>query len=126
MFPEVSKAGFVVAGMGDNGALMTPYGNVRGYYQTAGLSYGLQAGAQKYGYALFLMDNAAIRNLNSDGGWEFGGSPSVVVLDDGWSGSLSNRTLDKSAYAVFFNQKGLMAGLGLQGSKITKIHPEKY
>jgi lipid-binding SYLF domain-containing protein len=125
VFPEISKAGFIVAGMGGNGALLRP-GGVAGYYQTAGLSYGFQAGAQKYGYALFLMDDAAVRNLNLDSGWEIGGAPSIVVIDDGWSGSLSTRDLNKSAYAMFFNQKGLMGGLGLQGSKITKIHPENY
>jgi lipid-binding SYLF domain-containing protein len=29
----------------------------------------------------------------------------------------------RKLYAFFFSQKGLMAGLGLQGSKITKINP---
>jgi hypothetical protein len=30
-------------------------------------------------------------------------------------------TLDQDIYAVFFDQKGLMAGGGLQGSKISRI-----
>jgi hypothetical protein len=28
-------------------------------------------------------------------------------------------------YAFIFDQKGLMAGIGIQGSKITKISPDK-
>ncbi len=31
----------------------------------------------------------------------------------------------KGTYAFFFNQRGLMGGLGLQGSKITRIHPPR-
>jgi hypothetical protein len=26
-------------------------------------------------------------------------------------------------YAIIFNQKGLMGGMGIQGTKITKINP---
>jgi hypothetical protein len=32
--------------------------------------------------------------------------------------------LDKDVYAFIFGQKGLMAGLGVQGNKITKITPK--
>ena len=122
VFPSIIKGGFMVGGMAGNGALIQG-GSVRGFYQTAGLSYGLQAGLQSYGYALFLMDGSAFASINRADGWEVGSAPSLVVLDQGMSGSLSTTTLNKSIYAVFFNQQGLMGGLGLQGSKITRIHP---
>jgi len=35
--------------------------------------------------------------------------------------SLTNLTLRDDVYAFIFNQQGLMAGLGIQGSKITKL-----
>jgi lipid-binding SYLF domain-containing protein len=38
---------------------------------------------------------------------------------------LTTTTLKDDVYAVIFDQKGLMAGIGLQGSKITKITPDK-
>jgi lipid-binding SYLF domain-containing protein len=125
VFPEVTKGGLMIAGMGGNGALIRNDGTIRDFYQTAGASYGLQAGVQKYGYALFLMDNSAFANLNSSKGWEVGGSPSLVVVDEGISASLSTATANKGTYAFFFNQRGLMGGLGLQGSKITRIHPKQ-
>jgi lipid-binding SYLF domain-containing protein len=121
VFPNITKGGFVVGGMGGNGALIRNDGTIRDFYQTAGLSYGLQAGVQKYGYALFLMDNEAYANLNRTNGWEVGSSPSLVVVDQGKAASLSTATIDKGTYAFFFNQRGLMGGLGLQGSKITRI-----
>jgi lipid-binding SYLF domain-containing protein len=125
VFPAITKGGFVVGGMGGNGALIRNDGTIREFYQTAGLSYGLQAGVQRFGYALFLMDNSAYANLNRAGGWEIGSSPSLVVVDQGMATSLSTVTLNSSTYAFFFNQRGLMGGLGLQGSKITRIHPPR-
>jgi len=121
VFPEITKGGVMVGGMGGNGALLDQSGAIRDYYQTGGLSYGFQAGIQKYGYALFLMDNDSIANLNRTGGWEIGSAPSLVVVDRGVSASLSTTTIQKGTYAFFFDQRGLMGGLGLQGSKITRI-----
>ena len=125
VFPEITKGGFMIGGMGGNGSLIRNDGTIRDFYQTAGLSYGFQAGIQEYGYALFLMDNEAFANINRSGGWEVGSSPSLVVVDQGMAASLSTTTMNKGTYAFFFNQKGLMGGLGLQGSKITRIHPPR-
>lgn len=125
VFPTIAKGGFMVGGMGGNGALMRNDGTIRDFYQTAGLSYGIQAGIQKYGYALFLMDDSAFQNLNRADGWEVGSSPSLVIVDEGMAASISTTTMHASTYAFFFNQRGLMGGLGLQGSKITRIHPPR-
>ena len=122
VFPRVRKAGFMAGVQAGNGTLFIN-GKARRFYQTAGASYGLQAGVQQFGYALFAMDGTALEKLDSVEGWEFGSAPSVVVLDQGMSGSLSTTSLRKGTYAVFFDQKGLMGGLGLQGSKITRIYP---
>lgn len=123
VFPSVVKAGFIVGGQGGNGAMIRDTGVISGFYQTVAASYGLQAGVQEFGYALFLMDDSAFRNLNSSDGWEIGSSPSLVIVDKGMAGSMTTATINKGTYAFFFNQRGLMGGLGLQGSKITRIHP---
>ena len=125
VFPAITKGGFMIGGMGGNGALIRNDGTIRDFYQTAGASYGIQAGVQKYGYALFLMDNSAFRNIDRANGWEVGSSPSLVIVDEGMATSLTNTTLNASTYAFFFNQRGLMGGLGLQGSKITRIQPPR-
>lgn len=125
VFPHITKGGFMLGGMGGNGALVRSDGSIRDYYQTGGVSYGLQAGVQKYGYALFLMDNAAFANINRADGWEVGSSPSLVIVNEGMASSLTTATIDSGTYAFFFNQRGLMGGLGLQGSKITRIQPNR-
>ena len=124
VFPRIIKGGFIVGAQGGEGALLSG-GRTRGYYNTVAASYGLQAGVQKFGYALFFMTDSALAYLNKSGGWELGTGPSVVVVDTGMAKSLTTTTLRKGVYAFFFDQRGLMAGLGLQGSKITRITPPR-
>jgi lipid-binding SYLF domain-containing protein len=123
VFPSILKAGFIVGGQGGDGAMFKG-GKTVGYYRIAAVSYGLQAGAQTFGYALFLMTNSALAYLDKSGGWELGTGPSLVVVDEGFAKSMSTTTLTQDVYAVIFNQKGLMGGIGIQGSKITRIHPK--
>lgn len=123
VFPHVMKGGLVFGAEGGNGTLFGSGGSVKGYYQTAGASWGLQAGVQKYGYALFLMSPSDVSNLDRAAGWEVGSSPSLVVVDKGAATNLTTTTINKGVYAFVFDQKGLMGGLGLKGTKITRIHP---
>ena len=120
VFPSIVKAGFLVGGLFGDGVLFKG-GKAVAYYNTIAASYGLQAGAQTYGYAMFFMNDAALQYLDRSDGWELGTGPSVVVVDQGMAGGLSTSTARDDVYAFIFSQKGLMAGLGLQGSKITKI-----
>ena len=124
VFPDVIKGGFIIGGQYGKGALRVG-GKTAGYYSTAAASYGLQAGAQSFGYAMFFMTDKALEYLNKSAGWEIGVGPSIVVVDEGVARSLTTTTAKEDIYAFFFGQKGLMAGLGLQGSKITKINPDK-
>jgi lipid-binding SYLF domain-containing protein len=122
VFPEVVKGGFLVGGQYGEGAMRINNRSV-GYYSTTSVSYGLQAGVQKFGYALFLMNKEAIKYVDQSDGWELGVGPSIVVVDDGFARTLTTTTAQEGIYAFIFDQKGLMAGLGLQGSKIMKINP---
>jgi lipid-binding SYLF domain-containing protein len=125
VFPNIVKGGFIVAGQYGDGALRRQGGKTVGYYRSVAASYGLQAGVQSFGYVLLFMDDESLAHLEQSRGWEIGTGPSVVVLDKGFGKTLSSRTLRKGVYAFIFSQKGLMAGLGLQGSKITKITPDQ-
>ena len=98
-------------------------GKTVGYYNSAAASYGLQVGAQAFGYALFFMTDSAFEHIDKTAGWEIGTGPSIVFIDKGTAKSLTSGTLTNDIYAIIFDQKGLMAGIGIQGSKITRIHP---
>jgi len=122
VFPDVVKAGFIGGLQFGEGALRRG-GRTVGYYNTTAASYGLQAGVQKFSYALFFMTDSALDYLKGSGGWEIGTGPSVVIVDSGMAKALTSTTLHKDVYAMFFDQTGLFAGLGLQGTKITQINP---
>ena len=123
VFPDVYKAGFLVGGQFGEGALLKN-GKTAGYYNTVEASYGLQAGVQSFGYILFFINEKALEYLDNSEGWEIGVGPSLVVVEKGFASSLTTTTAKDDIYAFFIDQKGLMAGLGLKGSKITRIHPE--
>jgi lipid-binding SYLF domain-containing protein len=123
VFPEVTKAGLGVGGQYGEGALLKK-GTALAYYKTTGASFGLQAGAQKYGYAMFFMNEKALAQLDTSKGFEVGVGPSVVLVDEGMAKTTTTTTLKDDIYAFVFGQKGLMAGLGVQGNRITKITPK--
>jgi len=120
VFPGIVKGGLIVGGQYGEGALIKD-GKTVGYYSTVAASYGLQIGLQKYGYALFFMTDSALKWLDKSDGWEIGVGPSIVVVDAGAATSMTSTTAQSDIYAFFFDQKGLMAGLGLQGTKITRL-----
>jgi lipid-binding SYLF domain-containing protein len=120
VFPGIVKGGFVVGGQYGEGALLAG-GKTVAYYNTVQASYGLQIGLQKFGYAMFLMTDAALKWPDKSDGWEIGVGPTIVVVDAGAAKSMSTTTAQSDIYAFFFSQKGLMGGLGLQGTKITRI-----
>lgn len=120
VFPGILKAGFMFGGQIGEGVRFES-NKVKGYYSSVAASYGFQAGIQRFGYALFFMDRDALRQLDATRGFELGIGPSIVVVDEGVGRSLTSNTLTSDVYAFIFDQRGLMAGLGIQGSKITRI-----
>jgi lipid-binding SYLF domain-containing protein len=120
IFPSIIKAGFIFGGQYGEGVLYKR-GRIAGYYNSIAASYGLQAGVQSFGYVLFFMTDSALAYLDKSEGFEIGVGPSIVVVDEGTAKTLTTTTGRKDVYAFIFSQKGLMAGLGLQGSKISRI-----
>jgi lipid-binding SYLF domain-containing protein len=120
VFPSVVKAGLGVGGQYGEGVLFRG-GKAVAYYNTAGASVGLQAGGQKYGYAMFFLSEATLKYLDKSEGFEVGVGPSVVVADQGLAKSATTTTVKDNIYAFIFDQKGAMYALGIQGNKITKI-----
>ena len=122
IFPNIIKGGLIIGGQYGDGALIQQ-GKTVGYYNIAAASFGLQAGGQSFSYALLFQKQSALDYLQKSDGWSIGSGPSVVVMDKGAAGSLTSTTVTQDVVAIPFGQKGLMAGLGLEGSKITSITP---
>lgn len=120
VFPSIAKAGFIVGAQGGDGALFEK-GGITAHYNSGALSVGLQAGVEKYGYALFFMNAEDLGYLKKTNGWSLGVGPNIVIADAGAAKDISTLTGKKGVYAFIFDQKGLMVGISLVGQKITKI-----
>jgi lipid-binding SYLF domain-containing protein len=120
MFPRILKAGLLIGGQTGDGALRVK-GRTEAFYRLIAASWGLQAGAQEYSMAMFFMNDAALRYLNESDGWQVGSGPSFVVADQHFARSVTTTSITQDVVVLIFGQSGLMAGLGVEGSKITRI-----
>jgi lipid-binding SYLF domain-containing protein len=121
VFPNIVKAGLVFGGGYGEGVLFKG-STVSDYYNSVTGSWGLQIGAQSYAYAVFLMTDEALDYVERTSGWEIGVGPTVVVVDEGVAKNLSTSTLKDDAYAFIFSQQGLMAGISIEGTKVSRIN----
>lgn len=120
VFPSVGKAGFLVGGGYGEGALLVD-GEIVQYYRTATASFGLQAGVQRRSEVILFLTEDALKNFRASNGWEIGVDGSVAIANIGAGGEIDTKTLNEPVVAFIFSNKGLMANLSLEGSKITKI-----
>lgn len=120
VFPSIIKGGFGLGGEYGEGALRRG-GSTTNYYNIASVSFGFQIGAQGYSNVLMFMTEEAIRALNNVKGFELGADASIAVADIGAGGEISSNTVQSPVIAFVFGQKGLMGGISIEGSKITKL-----
>ena len=120
IFPNIVKAGLIFGGAYGEGVLRQG-DKYDGYYNSVTASFGWQAGAQSYGYVVFLMSDKAVKYIRETHGWEIGVGPTVVMVDAGVAKNLTSSTLKDDAYAFIFDQQGLMASLSIEGTKISRI-----
>ena len=125
VFPSIKKAGFIVGIQYGEGALIRKKQGggyyIADYYHISSTSIGMQAGVKKFGYVMALMTDAAVENVETRKGFDLQFGPSIVLVNKGMAKQLSTETRKKDVYVFIFNQKGLMAGAGIQGTKITRL-----
>lgn len=121
VFPSVLKAGFVFGGEYGEGALKIA-GRTAGYYSLAAGSFGLQIGAQTKSILLLFMTDRALRDFQNASGWEVGVDASVALINVGAGDSIDTTTIKKPIIGFVMDQRGLMANLTLEGSKISRIN----
>jgi lipid-binding SYLF domain-containing protein len=123
VFAHVLKAGFVVAGEGGEGALRIG-GKTNGYYSIFSGSVGLQAGGETREIIMAFLDADALKKFQESDGWKVGADASVTLINVGAEGTIDSATLKKPIVGFVVGQKGLMAGISLDGSKISKLKPK--
>ena len=121
--PRIKQAGFIVGGKYGNGALKTGQNTV-GYYNLAAGSVGLQAGVQEFNVLLCFMDEDALKKFRTSDGWQAGIDGQVTLINVGAGGSIDTTKTKEPIVGFVFGQKGLLAGVSLEGLKFTKTNPE--
>ncbi|HEX7748071.1 MAG TPA: YSC84-related protein [Bordetella sp.] len=120
VFPSVIDAGFVVGGQYGEGALRI-HGHTNGYYSTVTGSVGWQAGAQSRAIIFLFMTDESLSKFRNSDGWSAGGDASVAVLKIGANGAIDTSTATGNVDAFVLSNGGLMAGVSLQGTKVTRL-----
>ncbi len=109
VFPEITKAGFGIGGQYGEGTLLKA-GKAAAYYKTTGASFGLQAGGQQYGYAMFFMNEKALAQLDNAKGFEVGVGPSVVMVDEGMAKTTNDHNAQRRYLCLCLRTEGADGG----------------
>jgi len=120
VFPSVIDAGIGVGRQYGEGALRMG-GRTVGYYSTATASIGWQIGAQSRAIVFMFMTDDALNRFRNSQGWSAGGDASVAVLKIGANGEVDTSTASSQVDAFVLTNDGLMAGVSLDGTKVTRL-----
>ena len=120
VFPRVLAAGLVVGGEHGRGALRVR-GRTVGYYETTGVSVGLQAGAQSKALVFMFMTQDALDRFLRGNGWTAGVDASVALLKVGANGALDSAGTTAGVIAFALTNEGLMAAATVDGTKVSKL-----
>jgi lipid-binding SYLF domain-containing protein len=120
VFPNVMEAGFIFGASRGHGALRVG-GNTVSYHATTSGSFGLQAGAQSTAVFLLFMTQDALRNFQNSRGWTVGADASVTLLTVGATAQMTTATAQQPVIGYVLSNRGLMAGVTMDGTRITKL-----
>ena len=123
VMPNITKAGFIVAGQYGQGALQVG-GKTVDYYSLAAGSVGFQIGAEKYDMIIIFTTDEALKKFRSSQGWEAGADAEVTLIAAGVDAPVSTLVSQHPVLGFVIDQKGLMAGVSIKGAKFTKIKPD--
>lgn len=118
-FPSVLSAGLIVGGQHGDGALRVANKTI-GYYSVTGGSIGLQAGAQSKSIVLMFMTPDSLAKFRDSEGWTVGADATVAIAETGATGSIDTNTMQQPIIGFVLSNAGIMAGVSLQGAKISK------
>ncbi len=120
VFPSITKGGLIVGGEYGEGVLRVG-GKSQGYYSSASGSIGLQIGLSTRSLVIMFMTEEALKDFTSADGWEAGVNAEVIVVETGTTGSLDTTTAQSPVIGFNFGEEGLMAGVSIEGTKVTEI-----
>jgi lipid-binding SYLF domain-containing protein len=119
VFPHVTKGGAGIAGEWGEGVLQVK-GKTVGYYKVTSASVGLTLGVAKRSEIIMFMNQQALDKFTTSKGWSIGADTGIALMSKGAGGDYDSKTLQRPILGFVFGEKGLIADLSLEGSKVTK------
>src|ERR1700722_8321715 len=120
IFGRVTKGGAGVAGEFGEGALRSNGATVD-YYSVGSASVGLTLGVARHSEIILFMTQDALDRFQASKGWSVGADTAVAVVSERAGGQYDSAVTGKPILGFIFGEKGLLADVSLEGSKITKI-----
>jgi len=120
VFPSVLEGGFVVGASRGQGVLRVG-GKTVSYHATTSGSFGLQAGVQSTAVYILFMTEDALKRFQNSSGWTVGTDASVTLLSVGASAQVTTATAQQPIIGYVLSNRGLMAGITLDGTRITRL-----
>ena len=123
VIPRMWKAGVVIGFEFGEGALIVDGVKVQ-YYRALTTSLGIQVGVGSKDLIILFFDDTAMDNFLYSSGWEVGVDGAVALFKIGAAGAADTNTAKDPIVGFVFGQKGLIAGVSIEGTKFTKIWPD--
>jgi len=123
VIPRMWKAGVLIGFEFGEGALIVDGIKVQ-YYKALTTSLGLQVGVGSKDLIMLFFDDTAMDNFLYSSGWEVGVDGAVALWTMGAAGAADTITIKDPIIGFVFGQKGLLAGVSIEGTKFTKIWPD--
>ena len=120
VFPHITKGGVGIAGEHGEGVLQVGDQTV-GYYSLSSASVGVTLGIAQHSEIILFMTQQALDKFRNSKGWSIGADTGVALVKAGAGGKYDSETLKKPIIAFVFGEKGLIADISLEGSKINAI-----
>jgi len=123
VIPRMWKAGVLLGFEFGEGALIVDGVKVQ-YYKALTTSLGIQVGVGSKDLIILFFDDIAMDNFLYSSGWEVGVDGAVALFPLGVAGAADTNTFKDAIVGFVFGQKGLIAGVSMEGTKFTKIWPD--
>ena len=123
VIPRMWKAGVLLGFEFGEGALIVDGIKIQ-YYKALTTSVGLQIGVGSKDLVVLFFDDTAMDNFLYSSGWEVGVDGAVALFSRGAAGAVDSITFKDPIVGFVFGQKGLIAGVSMEGTKFTKIWPD--
>jgi lipid-binding SYLF domain-containing protein len=117
IFSRVTKGGAGVAGESGEGVPQLE----GDYYSVGSASIGLTLGIAHHSEIILFMTQEALNRFTASDGWSVGADTAIAVVSEGAGGQYNSAVVGNPILGFIFGDKGLLADVSLEGSKITSL-----